>query len=792
MSKLIKHTISIFCFCMAPILARAQNGEALTTIKEGFEAYSVAHIQEKIFVHTDKDFYLTDETIWFKIYAVDGTFHKPLALSKVVYVDVINRDKLSVFQTKVEMADGKGHGSLKLSSMKSGNYLLRAYTRWMRNYNPASFFEKTITIVNPNDTFDELSTSATNSEGVDIQFFPEGGNLVHNLTSRVGFKVADRSGRGLTCSGSIINEKNDTLVRFQSLKFGMGSFSFTPTPENTYRAIVKVQDKAYSKALPQIQNEGYVMQVQASPTDINIRVQYRGPENPSAVHLLAHTRQFLKVSMTGARVNNEYNFQVPLDKVGEGITHFTIFDENQMPVADRLFFKKPGNALRIHATLQKRNFSSREAVELTVSSRSATEQVPANLSLSVFMADSLQSVSPMNIHAYLMLSSDLKGFIESPEYYLYSNNPEVNAAADNLMMTQGWSRFTWKDVLKAPSESPWLAPEYEGIILSGKMTTEQPWISVHNLLLSANRENNLSSFRATSSGKFQFSLKDRIGTKDLVLTNFSGAEVATITLDDAFERRIVNIPPSLAVPANAKKSLIARSIYAQVQEQFEKSAEGETPTTSDTTSFYGAPDAKYHLDNYVRFPTVEEVLREYVTQVIVRKQNKGLAIFTLNEDEGAFFTESPLVMVDGVPLFNHDKVLAANAKNVRDLEVVTRKFHHGPLTFNGIVSLKTFKGDFAGFALDSTSSVFSFEGFQSSREFYAPQYSVTDRGSRVPDFRNVLHWVPEIITTTTGNTQIRFFTSDAKGRFIGVFQGLSDEGMSGTHVFTFDVIDHSD
>src|SRR5205823_2009621 len=107
-------------------------------------------LQEKIFLHSDKSFYLTGEIVWFKLYDVDASLHRPLDLSKIGYVEILAADQKPLFQAKIELRDGIGHGSFFIpSSINSGNYRLRAYTNWMKNFSADFYFEKTITIVNP-------------------------------------------------------------------------------------------------------------------------------------------------------------------------------------------------------------------------------------------------------------------------------------------------------------------------------------------------------------------------------------------------------------------------------------------------------------------------------------------------------------------------------------------------------------------------------------------------------------------------------------------------------------------
>jgi hypothetical protein len=410
MNKL-KMRLFFFCsFLCIPVGLLAQEGQLLE-IQAKFQDYAVRHLQEKIFVHTDKDFYLTGETLWFKIYDVDGTFHKPMAINKIAYVEIISNEKLAVIQTKIDMDNGTGHGSLKLPEVLPGNYTLRAYTRWMRNYGPSVFFEKVITIADPRQTPEFSKTGTVSPIEIDLQFFPEGGSLVYSLTSKVGFKITDQHGKGIPCDGAIINEKNDTLVNFSSLKFGMGSFLFSPIKDHTYKAVIDVNGKNFFARLPGIENEGYVMKLTPDSDKLRVKVNYAGSRQPKMVFLLAHTRQFLKVAEIGIIHNNEAEFQIPKINVGDGITHFTILDENKIPVCERLFFKKPERKMAIETLVVKNKFSPRESVDLNIFTRNGDKNVASNLSLSVFMVDSLQVADAEQISTYLFLSSDLKGRI---------------------------------------------------------------------------------------------------------------------------------------------------------------------------------------------------------------------------------------------------------------------------------------------------------------------------------------------------------------------------------------------
>src|ERR1700744_2927232 len=185
----------IFCLFLITVVSITAYGQVLPDIQNSFNNYNANAFTEKLFVHTDKEAYTAAELIWFKIYNVDGINHNSIDLSKVAYVEVLDANKNVILQAKIAMKDGSGSGSLYIPvTVSSGNFILRAYTSWMKNFSPEYYFSKKLTIINPQKSPDPVKLVADN---YDIQFFPEGGNLVNGITSVVGFKATNQFGMGI-------------------------------------------------------------------------------------------------------------------------------------------------------------------------------------------------------------------------------------------------------------------------------------------------------------------------------------------------------------------------------------------------------------------------------------------------------------------------------------------------------------------------------------------------------------------------------------------------------------------
>ncbi len=278
--------------------------ETLNSISANLRQYESNTLNEKIYLQTDKSFYLAGEIIWFKSYTVDASEHHLFDLSKVAYVEILNMDSKPVLQGKIALRNGIGTGSFFIPlSLPSGAYKIRAYTNWMKNSGPDFFFDKDITIVNAlKRSSDSLRTR---KPAYDIQFFPEGGNLVDGIPSVIGFKVVDENGKGINTEGDIIDQNKKTIAHFQSLAFGMGRFNITASASDQYKAYIKVGPNQLTVVdFPNVYRKGYVLNVESDSGSVTVTISSNVEGENLPVYLLVHTRgqvKFTQALSTGER-----------------------------------------------------------------------------------------------------------------------------------------------------------------------------------------------------------------------------------------------------------------------------------------------------------------------------------------------------------------------------------------------------------------------------------------------------------------------------------------------------------
>jgi hypothetical protein len=773
--------------------SQTKNTELLA---EQFEQYNVHALPEKLFVHTDKSFYLAGEIIWFKIYAVDGLLNKPLDFSKVAYIEILNPEQKAIMQAKIEMEDAGGNGSFVIpATIASGNYKLRAYTKWMKNFSADFFYEQPIIIVNT--LKDNQNTATRPVKNYAIQFFPEGGNLVYGVQSKLAFKVVNQNGDAIDCSGYLINQKKDTITHFTTLKFGIGSLLFLPKKDEVYTAIVNLPDTTIKKQIAGILTEGYTMQVQNSPSDglLKIVVHSTGNNSNPTVYFFAHTNQLIKNVQEKFLSNGETIFLLDTKKLGNGVTHFTIFNGDKQPVCERLYFKKPETQLDIELITDKTEYTTRSKALIEVVTKDNTGKIlEADMSVSVFKTDFFQPVQYNHINSYLLLSSELTGRIDSPEYYF--DSASTTEAADNLMLTQGWRRFKWDAVLENKKPLFKFIPELEGAVADGKIINKTTGHATPNITTYLSIPDKRYAFKTSTSnanGYIGFTVKDVYGMNDIVLqTNNLADSTYKFEITNPYSSAFSSLSlPSFWLLDKWKKDLTNRSIDVQAENAYRTDKKQRSFLTKqfDTSAFYGFPDKQYNLDDFTRFVTMEEIIKEYILQVRIKRRLNDFQFRVFDAETKSFFDNSPLILLDGVPVFNTAKLMAFSPLKIKKIEIVAKKYLTGDLLNEGIVSLKTYDGDLGGYQLDPSAIIFEYEGLQQEREFYSPVYeNIGQIKNRIPDFRNQLFWSPKLKTNMTNKTQLPFYTSDVTGRFVIVIQGITKKGLAGSKAISFNVV----
>jgi hypothetical protein len=329
---LIALSIVLQCFSLEPILAQ---DKSIETLLNGANQFQQTPVSEKVYLHTDKNTYLAGEIAWFKVYNLNANNHFLSDLSTIVYVELFNADNEPAIQLKIPVKNGLGEGSINLpSNLKSGNYVLRAYTHWMKNFNDQLFFQKSLQILNTEQLPEKMQSTAKDS--VLIHFYPESGNLLTNVQNTVAFKTTDNYGIGIDTKGYLINSQSDTIAHFSTKHHGMGKFEFTPTSKESYTAVfIDHHGKQYTSNLPNLYDRGVLIQLKQSDSLLTLDIVSN--RNANYVFIVQSNNTINK--NLSKKIGSNEHMSIPLDQLTDGINIFTVLDDQFKPMAERLFFK---------------------------------------------------------------------------------------------------------------------------------------------------------------------------------------------------------------------------------------------------------------------------------------------------------------------------------------------------------------------------------------------------------------------------------------------------------------------
>ena len=754
---------------------------------------------------------MAGETIWFKGYLLDATVHNIDSISHVLYVDLIKADAQTVVQhLTFECIGGTTNGNIDIdSSLSEGMYTIRAYTNYMRNFPEDFFFKKDIKIwqtktVSKADNQDLAEMTVV----ADCQFFPEGGNLVENINSRVGFKAVNKWGHGVDIEGNIVDENQDSITFFKSEHLGIGMFNLTPQPNKKYFAKIKKSDgSSITFLLPKAQSKGFVMQIDnvSGKNDIKIYISSSHPQaNENAEELVLVGQQRGQICFT-ARMSNKKN-TIPLsisrkNIPDDGIVHVTLFNSAEEPICERLIFiKKQEQQVKLKLTSDKTTYKPREKVLLTLEATdSSGAPIQGNFSLSA--TDSKQVINSnyeSNILTYILLCSDLKGIIEDPAYYFKPKDFTATRHLDLLMMTQGWRRFIWKDVLDEKYPKIDFGVE-AGLSITGKVVkyNKKAYPNAQMTLFLKSGDTLppfLSIGTCDSSGKFGFyNLHFKDTCKVLVQAQKpKGGKNLDILLDQISTPNINKLPypyyPLGFDEASFTEFLKRASETLEFEKKLKLSQDKMLQTVEikarkkekiDTRRIYGA-----NTGRNIKL-TDNDCMTYRNAFSIVETLIPGIRV---NFSDGEYTVTSR----NGTLSFAIDGVMTDNAfiESIQPCEIESIDVLRGPeaAIFGGsggtagVVNILTKYGnpDYKGPLPPSQGIVTTNRvGYKIVREFYAPQYNVYKPEHDLPDFRSTLFWHPSVKTDANGKALISFWNSDAQSKIQVNIEGFSNTGRLG-------------
>lgn len=648
----------------------------------------------------------------------------------------------------------------------------------------------------------------------DVQFFPEGGELIQGLPTQVAFKAIKANGLGIDLTGTVTDNDGNQISTFSSAHLGMGSFYLNAEGNKTYKANITFKDGTKkSFDLPKAAASGVTIQATPASTGmINFKIVANDPyfqqnqgkglyivaQNGGRVYYAAQSK--LSSQMTMAKVST--------DKFPSGIIQMTLFSSTGEPVSERLFFVLHKNAMDLNLKSDLPAYKPRQKVKLTLSAKDSTQRVAGNFSLSV---TDLQKVpvdeqSEITIVSSLLLTSDLQGFVERPNYYFVKTDAKKLTELDMLMLTQGYRRFSYANILANKMPTVNFMPE-QGITITGTLR-DRTGMPVKKGAMRLTSPGRIFSAEAitTNMGLFSFpKLVFEDGAELVLSAKFYGAaNNMMIMVDDApspvitgnpyIANETVNIDSTLsAYLDNSKKQY---SNLRTLKEVKITSAPVKKPSHADHPALSGLGMMADHQINGDRFQDCNDML------MCLKTSAMGLTF-----DENNFFITRDFMQGNKstpVQIFingNAVDAISVNSVNPRDVESV-EIFLQDQLgtvfrTYNckGVMVINTKKVEKSNMTLADLKKMmpqnnvikFSPKGYTKVRDFYSPKYTTQTSTYTGNDLRTTIYWNPKIVTNVAGDTVLEFYNADGKGTYRAVIEGIDENGNVGRYVYRYTV-----
>ncbi len=786
-----------------------------------------ATIIEKVYIHTDRDYYLPGDTLWFKAYLIDASHMLLSDHSKNLHVEIISHGSVIIDSRIVRIDNGLGKGDFILpDSLESGSYFIRAYTNHMRNFGEDIFFNKEIKIFSNTDS--EVLASDSEEPGrknLNLQFFPEGGSLVDEITSAVGFKATDGSGFGCDVSGIVYSSSGDSVTSFRSSHKGMGKFPLRPRQGMKYFAVVSDPDGKTAKSnISESFATGIVLNVTEFQNEeplITIRT------NSLTLPLLIGRDLLLIISVRNKmvktlsfKINSLFtSFRLPVEELPYGILRLTLSGPDHSPMCERLIFHGITEAY-LKITTDKPVYGKRSQVSGTITfNGNSLFNDQAFISLSAaenaYLFSDYRSAS--TISSWFLLESDIRGMVEDPSYYFNPSNTDRSDALDLLLCTQGWRDFKWKyqDTVYKPEN---------GFFISGRVEKLLSHKSLKNSSITAFflSDYNAQYLKAPpdSTGRFCFEGLDLSGKVRIIISSEGG--------DGKLQGNLILDNPEYIPEKVNKNELIrkTRSRYSAIGDHNIRTLENDYRIKSSIQN-------KHKLSDTIMLGEIEIISRKnreqvnYQRQMVAvgipdniiemtpRLQDKsdfrdllkgkvsGLTFESTSDPEISGIrirgsTLEPLFMLDGIkvsygeisslPFVWIDRIEVLKSGGIATT-LMSPQSNDDAFKYGGVISVITKPPELRKEAVKpvfhSVNRMIS--GYDVPRIFYSPRYYHGLNRDNNPDLRSTLFWEPDISVRYGEEYIFNYFNADKTGKITITAEGFTYFGIPVTGTAEYEI-----
>jgi hypothetical protein len=664
------------------------------------------------------------------------------------------------------------------------------------------------------------------ANNVDVQFFPESGSMVNGVPIKIAFKAIGSDGLGVGVKGTVTDEAGNQVATLSSNHLGMGTFLLNPQAGKLYKANITCADGSQKSIdLPKAVDKGYVLAIDNADSSNMVIVKVTGANVSDEVTLVAQSGGEVYFEGKGRAGKSSFITPIPKSKFPTGIVQFTLFSDLGEPLNERLVFIQNADQLKLSVNTAKQTYSPREKVKVDLTSKDKNgNPIQGNFSVAVIDETKVpvNETEESTILSNILLTSDIKGYIEKPNYYFTNSNEKTAADLDALMLTQGYHRFEWKQIMGNTQPVTAFLPE-KAISLSGRVKTlgGKPIVKSKVTLFSKSDGLFVTDTLTDKNGRFNFNMafvdSSRFTIKALSL---KGSEKVELELDNTpalikKNKNSADVQVSLNMGLdpflqNSKKKydedgkygLGNHSIFLhevninRIRQKSEHQKDVEKAVEfSSNLNGAGVADQVFTADDIdmVGASTLWDRLNGRTTGIYFMNDSNGNSAPFLSRADGQDFTPHPMnIVINGVMNSGIDVNKDIPIYDIESIEILRNGYllsAYGSRGSAGVMIITTkHGGQFKDLPEYKPGEVtYTPKGYYKAREFYSPKYDIKVK-SAMDDFRTAIYWNPIIQTDKNGNASFEYFNADGKGTYRVVVEGIDyKNGTLGRQVYRYKV-----
>lgn len=727
------------------------------------------HPNESFVIQTDRDMYFSGNELWFSVWSLDDQTLRPFSYSGIVYIELKDKNGESLVQQSLKLEKHKASGRIILpEQMASGNYYLQVYSNLQRNFGEHLFGIKILQVINPTKP-PVLTLKGTRSEPI-VSVFPEGQRLLYGSTNKLVIKATFPNGlyAGLT-EGYLIRQASDTITQFDFLIPGMGYCSFYAEPSYAYHLDLP----GYGIIPLEIEDKGLSLNIKEGKGQLKLSVLGKNNYDSEKHYLIGKTGGQVFFEQALEQGLEEVNF--PWSSLPGGLLEFSILNSGFEECCQRLYYNDNSpESLSSDLVFKKSSFKKGETIDIEIIL--PEEKEFELLSLSVRKDIFINYPMNQNFKSRVDLHPFLNDWDEFAQLIPAIPIDSLSDILDIYLITRKSSRYKWQDIYQDSAEKLDFMPEvnYKHVTGYGFNPVNSKRISNDNLLLYfVDKEASILNSRTDSAGRFSFDYPvEKTGMSEIAIQAFVHQDGIEISMDWPFHQSFQNYQLDFFHFDSTRLDEYDHAYFLSSLEKMYKDKDIPALKKEEKgIAFYGVPDSRTYLEDYVSMINMEEVFKEIVPGEKIRIKDDEYSLQLFHKDDYVLLGDNPLLLFNGTPFQDVKELLGIPVSRVDFVDIVRQYYSVHNQVFDGIVNIVSTD---MNLQLRIPPNVFktTLEVFPKENRFSGAR---ENHDERIPNLNPTLYWNPDL--SFEGNAKsISFKAGDNTGRYQVLLRGIDTEG----------------